>query len=204
MGWVYKSAALDYQQGRVEMLEAPNKPNLVSGPKSIEGFSLIEVMVIVAITAILFAIAAPTFGEYTTNTRVRAAAEALQSDLVLARNEALKRNQRVTLTYDLTTTPPLSLIQTTNPGAGAPIDVRRRDLTEESGLVSTPSNILVTFDSLGRVTTGAIALEMSKPSKSTCETAGGKVRCINVLLTATGTSRMCDPKLTYATNTRGC
>jgi type IV fimbrial biogenesis protein FimT len=171
------------------------------------GFTLIEVMVIVAIIAILAAIAAPTFGEYTTNTRVRAAAEALQADLVLARNEALKRNQPVTLTYNLLATPPSSLISTINPGTAAPIDVRRRDLTEESTLtlVTTPATAAVTFDALGRVTpAGAVTFQMTKPAKGTCETAGGKVRCMDVRLTALGATRMCDPKLTYATNTRGC
>jgi type IV fimbrial biogenesis protein FimT len=185
----------------------PNSSAYLTRRKFDGGFTLMEVMIIVAIVAILAAIAAPTFGEYTTNTRVRAAAEALQSDLVLARNEALKRNQPVTLTYDLTTTPPLSLIQTTNPGAAAPIDVRRRDLTEESSLtlVTTPATAAVTFDSLGRVTpVGAVTFQMTKPAKGTCESAGGKVRCMDVRLTALGYTRMCDPKLNYATNTRGC
>ncbi len=166
------------------------------------GFTLIEVMVIVAITAILFAIAAPTFGEYTTNTRVRAAAEAFQSDITLARNEALKRNLPVTLTYDITTT--LSLMTAVTPGTGAIVDIRRRDLTEEAGLVSTPTTAVVTFDSLGRATTGPLILEMSKPSKSTCEAAGGKVRCMSVRISNIGTSRMCDPNLVYASNPRGC
>jgi type IV fimbrial biogenesis protein FimT len=185
------------------MLEAPNTPKLVVRPKSMGGFSLIEVMIIVAIVAILAAIAAPTFGEYTTNTRVRAAAEALQSDLVRARNEALTRNQPVTLTYNIAAGS--SLITTFDLATNSTLTIRSRDLNTERQLESTPANVVVTFNALGQATTGQLALTISKPSPSACETtAGGKVRCMNVIITTTGTSRMCDPKLSYATNTRGC
>jgi type IV fimbrial biogenesis protein FimT len=201
------------------MPKSVNLSMLNARPKLMSGFSLIEVMVIVAIIAILFAFAAPLFGEYTTNTRVRAAAEAFQSDVTLARNEALKRNQPVTLNYSLGVVAPalpLSLIQTTDPcpGPGAcPVTtIRSRDLNDESQIVSTPGSAVITFDALGRATTippvaGQFTLQMSKPAKSTCTAiggGGGKVRCMNVVITPTGASRMCDPALSYATNTRGC
>jgi type IV fimbrial biogenesis protein FimT len=184
----------------------PNSSAYLTRRKLDGGFSLIEVMVIVAIVAILAAIAAPTFGEYTANTRIRAAAEAFQSDVVLTRNEALKRNQPVTLTYNIGSG--VSTVTTTDPcPSSCPITtIRSRDLNDELQITSAPANSVVTFDALGRATTGAFTVTMSKPSKGTCKTVtgGGALRCMNVTITTTGTSRMCDPALTYATNTRGC
>jgi type IV fimbrial biogenesis protein FimT len=62
-----------------------------------QGFTLIELLVTVAMFAILTSIAAPSFKEFTIQQRLRAASFDLRTDLVLARSEALKRNQNVTI-----------------------------------------------------------------------------------------------------------
>jgi type IV fimbrial biogenesis protein FimT len=54
--------------------------------------SLIEIMVAVAIVAILFAAAAPDFSNWIQNTKIRNAAEAMQNGLTLAKTEAVHRN----------------------------------------------------------------------------------------------------------------
>ena len=56
------------------------------------GFTLIELMIVIAITAILTALAVPSFSVTLDNQRISGAAEAVLSDLRWARSEAIKRN----------------------------------------------------------------------------------------------------------------
>ncbi|WP_305073698.1 GspH/FimT family pseudopilin [Propionivibrio sp.] len=65
--------------------------------KAMQGFSLVELMVVVAVLAILASLAVPSFQELIAAQRVRAAASALYESLLLARSEAIKRNSSVTL-----------------------------------------------------------------------------------------------------------
>jgi len=60
-----------------------------------QGFSLIELMVVVAVTATLATLAAPSFSTFIASQRVKSVAYDLVSGLLLARSEALKRNQDV-------------------------------------------------------------------------------------------------------------
>lgn len=61
------------------------------------GFTIIEIMVAVSVSAILVGVAVPSFKEFSARQRLRAASFDLRTDLVLARSEALKRNQNVTI-----------------------------------------------------------------------------------------------------------
>lgn len=61
------------------------------------GFTLLEVMVVVAIMAVLASLAAPSFTPLIERWRVRQAAEELQSTLYYARSEAIKRGGDVAI-----------------------------------------------------------------------------------------------------------
>lgn len=61
------------------------------------GFTLIEVMIVLALLAVFSAIAVPAFSSMTLTSKLRAQANALSAGVVLARSEAIKRNQVVRL-----------------------------------------------------------------------------------------------------------
>ena len=65
--------------------------------KSNAGFTLIELIVTVAIAAIVLTLGVPSFQEIINNNRLTAGANELVGALHLARSEAVKRNVRVTL-----------------------------------------------------------------------------------------------------------
>ena len=64
------------------------------------GFTLVEMMTVVSILAVLLGIVAPSFSGFLASQQAKALTYDLTSDLMLARNEALKRNVSVSITRD--------------------------------------------------------------------------------------------------------
>lgn len=63
------------------------------------GFTLTELMIVIAILGTLAAIAAPSFNSVIERQRLVSASEAILSDLRWARSEAIKQNEEVRVTY---------------------------------------------------------------------------------------------------------
>jgi type IV fimbrial biogenesis protein FimT len=60
-----------------------------------KGFTIIELAVTMAVLALIMFSAVPSIGTWMDNTRIRNAADSMQSGLQLARSEAVRRNTRV-------------------------------------------------------------------------------------------------------------
>ncbi len=59
------------------------------------GFSLIELLIAMAIAGILLGLGAPSYQAWITNAHIRTTAEAIQNGLQLARGEAVRRNTQI-------------------------------------------------------------------------------------------------------------
>lgn len=69
-----------------------------SSTRPAAGFTLLELMVVVAVAAVLAAVAAPGLSTFIDNQRLRNGSFDLVSDLMLARSEAVTRNAVVVVT----------------------------------------------------------------------------------------------------------
>jgi len=66
-------------------------------PRRSFGFTLVELLLAIAVATILLSVGAPSFTALLNSTRLTDASNALLSSMHLARSEAVKRNSRVTL-----------------------------------------------------------------------------------------------------------
>ena len=79
------------------------------------GFTLIELMVTIAVLAIIAGIAAPSINTQLANQRVKSTTSTLENALKESRTESVIRRQKITLTYTNTSTP--KVITITAPGS---------------------------------------------------------------------------------------
>jgi len=84
------------------------------------GFTLVELVVTMAVLALLAIVAAPSLGSWMANSRVRTAADYIQDGLRLAQTEAVKQNQEVA--FVLSNVPANSATMPP-PAAGATVSV---------------------------------------------------------------------------------
>jgi prepilin-type N-terminal cleavage/methylation domain-containing protein len=68
----------------------------------LRGFTIIELMVVVAVLGVIAAFAAPSFSDYIARSRLNGAANEAYSDLQYARSEAVQRYTPVRITFSST------------------------------------------------------------------------------------------------------
>jgi type IV fimbrial biogenesis protein FimT len=73
----------------------PPFPCPVQGRREVAGFTLVELMITVAVLAIVLAIAVPSFRDMINRNQLVSAANEVSATLNLARMEAIRRNRRV-------------------------------------------------------------------------------------------------------------
>jgi type IV fimbrial biogenesis protein FimT len=195
--------------------------------KRSHGFTLIEMMITLAVFALLLMVGLPSMTTWLQNQQIRASAEGLQAGLQFARTEALRRNAPVRFQLVDTLTPACVLfdrgtnwIVSVNDPTGV-CDVDPSDtadpltIQKRSGADGTPNALVtatngaaaattVTFNGLGRVTgAGAITQIAVANSSGNCQPAG-PMRCLQLNISSGGQVRMCDPVVIDPTDPRLC
>lgn len=190
--------------------------------RAMGGFTLIELMVTLALLAILLGLAVPFITTAIRNSSVRSAAEALQNGLRMAQAEAVRRNRQTV--FSLTNAEPGPDSAAVANGVNWAIhtvlpawDADKEDKFIQGGALSDlargvtikgPASIC--FNSAGR----QVKLEEPGVKGAKCSieqlveytlTAQGADRALSVQVTLGGQVRMCEPTKTLSSDTpQGC
>jgi len=172
-------------------------------PRQQRAFTLIELLIGLAIFGILIVSALPSYTAWIQNTKIRNAAEAVQNGLQLARSEAVTRNTNVQLVFGADSAWTVSVVAPEQTLQSRAAEQGSADVT----VTRSPANSTVTFNSLGRVTTnvggstGFTQVDLSVPPATM---AANLARPLRVTISAAGRVRMCDPAITDSADTRFC
>lgn len=107
------------------------------------GMSLIELMVAVAVLAILVVLGMPTFQQWTLNTRIRTVTESIQNGLRLARNEAAQQGRYVRFQLSSAASWQVCLLPASATSAQAATDCSSATSTIQSWNSPSMSNVQV-------------------------------------------------------------
>lgn len=154
-------------------------------------FTLVEMLITIAILAILLALAAPSFSVLLANAQIRTASQALFDGLQLARVEAIRRNARVIFTlsgqsaWTVTVESDGSTVQSRPAGEGS---------ASVTVAVTPAGATKATFDGLGRLqpNTDATA-SITQLDADTSIIPAGRSHPLRVTLSGGGAVRLCDP-----------
>ena len=96
------------------------------------GFTLIELMVTIAVLAIIVTIAAPNISTHLANSRVTSTASSLSNALKEAKAESVIRRQNVTVSYDATSTPKAIILTDSNANQIASYSINDKSVITEA------------------------------------------------------------------------
>lgn len=187
------------------------------------GFSVVELMVAVALMALMLGLAAPSFTLWVRNAQVRTTADALQNALRMAQAEAVRRQRQVVIFRTATTACTLGTTASTTGGnwiirsvaqvAGDPVEnVQCGSVAEVVEGVSVSGPAALCFNGIGRLVDNADpgigGTACSRPATGTgvfVVTGANADRPLNVQVSLGGSVRMCDPSRTLSSSSPdGC
>jgi len=204
----------------------------MSRPTRQRGFTLIEVVLTLAVLAMVLLAVMPSVASWGGNTRIRNTAQSLQLGIETARNEAVKRNENVSF-WLINLTDPSSLgdgctLSGTSPswivsvdtptghcGAGASITDSPRIVTGRaaggdtdhltvSALQSDNSTAAttLTFNGFGRPVAGTTNT-ISRIDVTGAD-SGTNFVALRLMVSSAGLVRICDPRITATGDSRKC
>lgn len=139
------------------------------------GFTLIELMVTITILSILASIAVPNYSSFVANQRVKTASFDVMSAMVLARNEALKRNT------NLTVTPTTGSDWASGWSVTAGTTTLNQQAAFRNLTITGPASL--SYNSSGRLNTAAASISISST------VSGATPRCISIDLSGRPNSK---------------
>jgi type IV fimbrial biogenesis protein FimT len=166
------------------------------------GFSLIELLIGLALIGILLVMAVPAYQFWIQNVQIRNAAEGVLNGLQLARAEAVRRNALVQLIFTTATGSGWTISTVVG---GTEIQARSANEGSESALVTiTPLGAdRITFNGMGWLATN----NNGSPTITRIDVAstmvGTEIRALRVTVGAGGVMKMCDPAVA-AGDPRAC
>lgn len=197
------SQLLGHRQGR-----------LLMNPRLQQGFTIVELAVVVGLLGFLLALGVPAMSDMIANARVRTAAEGVLNGMQIARAEAIRRNTpvnlqigadgiswNVVLSGDLTNTALQTRAAESSASITATPTFTSPTLTDTPQ--SAPSAVL-TFSGWGSMTI-PIGGQMTTPAAFgilyRSSATGSRGMCTAVVF---NTPRLCDPQRTTATDPQAC
>lgn len=160
------------------------------------GFTLIEVMIALAIVAIALVLGAPEFGIWMQNTKVRNVAESVQNGLQTAHNEAVRRNRpaEFAVNADTSWTVTVKAVDANGQFYDDVVEKRSKDDGSSSSVtLAVTGGGTASFNGLGRVDNATPLTRVDVKSSVT----GAKKMAVTV--GAGGQIRLCDPSLDSVT-----
>lgn len=149
-------------------------------PAKARGMTLVELMVGLAVMALLASMAAPYMGDFVANSRLREAGHLLLAETLMAQSEAVKRNTTVRVS---TTASEVQVIDVTV--AATPVVLRTRALAGGAQLPATTFD----FGPEGRPSPFGTAVSINLiPITGACSTL---LRCPGLRVDAGGATRLC-------------
>lgn len=165
------------------------------------GFTLVEMIIAIAIFALLIMAALPEFRVWIQNTQIRTAGEGILNGLQLARNEAVRRNTNMELEIvgvsgwnaKVANTGEIIQSRASGEGSGSAVVIIKPDGATKA-----------TFNGLGRQVPngdGSDSITEIKIDSNAIDAAATRELCI--IVGNSGVVRLCDPQVA-ATDTRAC
>jgi len=196
---------------------------------SSRGFTLIELMITIALLAVLMMIAMPEMRTYMLNSNIRRTAESFVADVMAARAEAIRTNDPVTFTVTDTENPSTAVkssdlnanengpnwaafVVPVNP---TPENKERLLLVKRNAWDKDKKGAMVnmhkgegvsrfTFDGLGRISGWAVFQFTKDEYNQRCELKDKSIRCLQVEISPNGSVHMCEPGREKGKDTRAC